>query len=352
MSTLNLLENLISIPSVSQDNIHCHKIIQLATEALAANQVRGKLLNTSSGPTILWGETDLSKTTWVINSHLDVVPGSPEQFLPRIDGDKLLGRGSADTKGCAAILINNSSSWISLAREKKITFMLVSDEEVGGMATRELVAKMPNLQGAIFLEPTQEQLIVRAKGIAQVKITAAGAATHGSRPWEGENALEKIVRQLVFFRLNHPQPVQETRATTFNFSLFHAGTAINQVPSTAELWCDIRFNPSDNIDQIVTDLKICFNDSQIEVVKHESPIDCPVKSDLRNSFARSLLKQGINPINSFDHGSSDARHCTARGIPALVFGPKGKNMHAENEWVSLKSLAKVSSVLDHWIKNI
>src|SRR5437660_5377166 len=32
----------------------------------------------------------------VFHGHLDVVPGRPEQFRPRVEGDRLIGRGAYD----------------------------------------------------------------------------------------------------------------------------------------------------------------------------------------------------------------------------------------------------------------
>ena len=43
--------------------------------------------------------------TIVLHGHLDVVPGRPEQFEPRIDGDRLYGRGAYDMKGGLAAMI-------------------------------------------------------------------------------------------------------------------------------------------------------------------------------------------------------------------------------------------------------
>ena len=37
--------------------------------------------------------------TIVLHGHLDVVPARPEQFSPRVDGDRLFGRGAYDMKG-------------------------------------------------------------------------------------------------------------------------------------------------------------------------------------------------------------------------------------------------------------
>src|SRR6188768_1206603 len=43
--------------------------------------------------------------TLVLHGHLDVVPGLREQFEPRIDGDRLLGRGAYDMKGALAVML-------------------------------------------------------------------------------------------------------------------------------------------------------------------------------------------------------------------------------------------------------
>src|SRR2546423_798666 len=41
----------------------------------------------------------------VFHGHLDVVPGRPEQFEPRTDGDRLIGRGAYDMKGGLAAMM-------------------------------------------------------------------------------------------------------------------------------------------------------------------------------------------------------------------------------------------------------
>src|SRR5258708_35576360 len=38
-------------------------------------------------------------TSVVLHGHLDVVPGRPGQFEPRVEEDRLFGRGSDDMKG-------------------------------------------------------------------------------------------------------------------------------------------------------------------------------------------------------------------------------------------------------------
>lgn len=352
MNNIQILNQIIHIPSVTGDTKNCSIIIKHCKAMLQSNKVKSKIIKIAGRSILIWGEIDLNKTEWLINSHLDVVPGSKEQFAGIIEGDRLFGRGSADTKSSCAIMLSNCNNWDLVAKNRHTTFMLVTDEEIGGESTKKILSKMPNLQGSIFLEPTGEKMIVQAKGIIQIKICAKGKSSHGSRPWEGVSALELLTSGISSFKIQHPSPLKETRDTTFNFSQITSGVAINQIPSEGTLWCDVRWNPKDDPKQIIAIMQNTFVDCKVEIVKLESPINCPIDCKLRSSFVTTLKSLSVNPISGFDHGSSDARHCTSLGIPSIVFGPKGKNLHSDDEWVSVSSIDKVEKVLDHWIKNI
>ena len=43
--------------------------------------------------------------TLVFHGHFDVVPGRAEQFVPRVEGDRLIGRGAYDMKGALASMM-------------------------------------------------------------------------------------------------------------------------------------------------------------------------------------------------------------------------------------------------------
>lgn len=346
MNFLTNLDGLTKIESVSNDRNACHAVLSFAKAFINDNHYDQKL------GVLLWGHQDLSTSKWLINTHIDVVPGNPDQFELRLIRDRAWGRGVVDAKGCAAILIENANRWDQLAKSKKITFMLVSDEEVGGDSTKVLLPKMSMLQGAIFLEPSNLHITTLAKGMIQVKIVAGGTSCHGSRPWLGKNAIELIMNGIIQFKLSHPTPTQETTNTTYNFSLINGGSAINQVPSNAELFCDVRYNPADDPSVIQKDFALKFNGCEISLIKCESPIICKQSSSVFSAVKNSFKATGINPLTQFDHGTSDARHATALDIPALVFGPKGGGLHSDSEWVSLKSLYKVQQILDHLINNI
>ena len=41
----------------------------------------------------------------MLHGHLDVVPARAEQFEPRVDGDRIMGRGAYDMKGALAAMM-------------------------------------------------------------------------------------------------------------------------------------------------------------------------------------------------------------------------------------------------------
>src|SRR5262249_20197301 len=43
--------------------------------------------------------------TLVLHGHMDVVPGGDGQFEPRVEGDRLIGRGAYDMKGALAVML-------------------------------------------------------------------------------------------------------------------------------------------------------------------------------------------------------------------------------------------------------
>ncbi len=352
MQLHNTLHDLVRIPSVTGDAEACKTIIKFCNNFLGNNKVSSAVLSSAGKPVLVWGTTDLSKTKWLINSHLDVVPGETSQFIPREGKGKIWGRGAADTKGSCAVILQNAKTWEELALRKNVTFMLVVDEETGGDSTREISTMLSKLQGGIFLEPTGEKIVTQAKGIMQVKLTTKGKSAHGSTPWEGKNTIETLAHSLTDFRLHNPQFIANTKSSTFNFSQIVGGEAINQVPGKTSLMCDIRRNPADPENNLLLLLRTHFPDTIVQVVKSEPPINCDKSSCLFLNLSGAMRGASLNPLTAFSSGSSDARHLSGRKIPAIVFGPKGKNIHGHGEWVSTKSLDNVARVLSGWLKLI
>src|SRR5919112_4018130 len=124
---------------------------------------------------------------------LDVVPARDGQFTPRVEGDRLIGRGAYDMKGALAAMM----CAVRDAAEQdavRVRFVCVPDEEsedVDNRSTDALVAEGLRADFAMTGEPTDLHIGVQAKGVLAVRVEVAGTAAHGSTPWLGDNAILK-----------------------------------------------------------------------------------------------------------------------------------------------------------------
>jgi succinyl-diaminopimelate desuccinylase len=350
-STMNMLEQLIRIETVASNPIALQQGIVFLNKQLQSQGIITQLNKHHKFPYLVWG-APLHETKILINTHMDVVPGQPDQFVPRCTAKRVYGRGAADTKGFLAALLHLPVHCYLQAKEKGITFMVVTDEEIGGDTTKEVIKSMPKLAFGIFGEPTNLRIVNQAKGIAQITVAVSGTPTHGSTPWQGVNAISQLTHQLAKFMQSYPAPNKETFETTLTPTLIEGGKAINQVPERARVMFDVRLNPNDSIDFVLDCFAQHFGGTSVEVMRFESAINTSATSPQVQHFAKQVRAYHDTTSFAGQHFSSDARHLSALGIPALVFGPIGDDLHGDAEWVSLESLEIVSNIVQRYIQSM
>lgn len=348
---IKLLKKLIQIENTSDDIDANKSALDFCQQYLAEKGIRSEIVWHANRPSLEWGAAP-SETTFLFNTHIDVVPGPKKVFTPREVGDKLFGRGAADTKAMVAVFLSLSAEVVALATERGVHFSIVSDEEIGGSVTKEMLVHMPHVQFALFGEPTQLKLNNEAKGIMQIKITAKGKNAHGSKPWLGDNAILVLLGELEEFLVHNPLPSEYTWDTTFNFSQIQGGTAINQVPSTCEMWCDVRFTPNESREEIIANIKKYFSTSTVEIVRNESHIYTAPDNAHVMKLASVLKEFGVVPEFAKELGSSDARHCTQLDIPTIVFGPIGGSLHEDGEWVDVQSIETAKDIITTFVSSL
>jgi succinyl-diaminopimelate desuccinylase len=129
--------------------------------------------------------------TVVLHGHLDVVPGLAGQFDPRIEGDRLYGRGAYDMKGALAAMLVVAAAM----RDQdgvRVRLGIVGDEESEEEAERgsdHLVDSGFVGDFAITGEPTDLHIGIEAKGVLALRLEVGGTAAHGATPWLGDNAV-------------------------------------------------------------------------------------------------------------------------------------------------------------------
>ena len=291
----------------------------------------------------------------VLHGHLDVVPGRPEQFKPRVDGDRLIGRGAYDMKGGLAGMM---CALKDLERQERVRVRLVcvpdeESEELDERSTDEIVALGLGGDFAITGEPTDMHIGIEAKGVLAMRIEVAGRAAHSSTPWLGDNAVLKAIdafhsiQSLPFTR----ESSELFDCPSINLGRIQGGETLNMVPDRCTMAVDVRYLPGQDPTEILEQVR-AIDDIEVTRTFIHPPVTVPRANPyvrgLREAVSRSS-PDGERTMSVGRDGASDAASFIEAGIPAVEFGPSGAGHHGPDEWVSLCSLARYRRALTDFI---
>ncbi len=289
----------------------------------------------------------------ILHGHLDVVRAQPAQFAPRVEGDRLVGRGAYDMKGALASML---FALRDAAGQDRVRLRLVcvpdeESEDIDERSTDALVAGGLRADFAITGEPTDLQIGVEAKGVLAVRVELSGTAAHGSTPWLGDNAILKAydafrrVEALPFSRMSselfdHP---------SINLARIGGGDAFNKVPDTCWMDIDIRYLPGQDPDAILDQIRE-IPDLKIDRRLHRVPATVSRSNPYVLALGEAAGRSGGADVLSVGRdGASDVISFLAVGIPAVEFGPVGEGHHGPSEWVSLSSLGHYRRALGYFV---
>src|SRR5215218_4100790 len=129
--------------------------------------------------------------TLLLCGHLDTVTfeGMADP-RPRVDGDRLYGRGAYDMKAgvAAALVACREAAALELAGD--VVVAAVADEEHASLGVQEVLRSV-GADAAIVTEPTELEVAIAHKGFVWAEVEVTGRAAHGSRPHLGEDAIVK-----------------------------------------------------------------------------------------------------------------------------------------------------------------
>ncbi len=285
----------------------------------------------------------------VLHGHLDVVPGRPEQFTPRVEGDRLIGRGAYDMKGGLAAMMCALHDAAGQDRVS-IAFVCAPDEEseeLDRRSTDELVRDGLRADFAITGEPTDLHIGVQAKGVLAMRIEVSGRSAHGSTPWAGDNA---VLKAIDVFRAIGALPFVRESSELFdrpsvNLGRIAGGDAVNKVPDHCTIAVDVRYLPGQDPGEILAEVRAMADVEVTRTFIHPPALVSPANPyvrALREAVAQTL---GHEAMSVGRDGASDAISFLEAGIPAVEFGPLGAGHHGPDEWVSISSLVRYREAL-------
>lgn len=237
--------------------------------------------------------------------------------------------------------INNNTGTLYL--------LFVPDEEAISAGVHAAIAH--GLPGNLCLmpEPHYDTVIVGAPGKLLLQVRARGKSAHGARPEEGINAVTEMSAFLATlgsltlpsFEGMLPQPFVplSIKGGSEHYSL--------SVPDECVSLISKQLVPGESSEGVVALLRDILGrqgfaaDFYAEVVPPYYP---PYKVDITGGafqrfshIAHSVLGRDVPA--ALGRSVSDANCIVMEtGIPVLVFGPHGGNMHQANEWVDIASI--------------
>ena len=306
-------------------------------------------------PVIRAAVGDPGGATVILHGHFDVVPADPGQFEPRIEGDRLIGRGAYDMKAALASMMLALPDPANPIPGLQVKLGIVSDEESEESANRgsdHLVETGLTGDFAITGEPTDLHVGVAAKGVLGIRVGVGGRSAHGSTPWLGDNA---ILRAVEMFRGIESLPFARESSELFDrpsvsLGRIWGGDALNKVPDYCAIDVDIRFLPHQDPEQIraqIRGLGPVSMEPIITLPPIESDTDCPWVKRLIEVASRHHDGPTVSVGRD---GASDAVSFIKAGIPAVEFGPLGAGHHGPEEWVSIASLRTYHRSLTEFLR--
>jgi succinyl-diaminopimelate desuccinylase len=294
--------------------------------------------------------------TVVLHGHLDVVPGLPGQFDPRIEGDRLYGRGAYDMKGALAAMLVVAAAM----RDQdavRVRLGIVGDEESEEEAERgsdHLVDSGFVGDFAITGEPTDLHIGVEAKGVLALRLEVGGTAAHGATPWLGDNA---VLNAIDVFRSIESLPFARHSSELFdrpsiNLGRIWGGDALNKVPDRCVIDVDIRYLPQQDPADVLAEVRALPGIGATSLFTRP-----PATVDRNSPYVRALREAAAahhdgEPMSVGRDGASDAVSFLRVGVPAVEFGPLGAGHHGPEEWVSVSSLETYRQALEAFLRSI
>ena len=348
---LRLSKQFIAIKSIAGNSNELEEILELALLNLKEFKIE-KFEKKGVKSVLIYNQKNRPKTFRVIlNGHLDVIPGGVSMYKPKVVGDRLYGVGSMDMK-------SNVACFIELFQDmaKKVSYplalQLVTDEQTGSLCgTKYQIDQDVRADFVIVGESTNFNIVNKAKGVIWLKILAKGKAFHSAYPWQGKNAVWKMIEFLNNLKAEYPVPDNEIWETTVNVSHINSeGNVFNKIPDVCEAWLDIRYVPGEK-NMVMNKLGNILPDGvSLKIIFEEPPM--LVSGDVKDVMAlcdSATPHLGHKAMLTQAHGTSDANYYARIGCPAVEFGPIGMSGNMYHEYVSISSLEKYYQILTEFL---
>lgn len=184
-----------------------------------------------------------------LSTHLDTVP---PYVPPRLEGDRLYGRGACDAKGIAAAMLV-AADVLAAAGEDRVDLLLVVGEEKGSDGARAANRLPATSRFLVNGEPTESRLALGAKGSLRVHLRTRGREAHSAYPHLGQSAIEPMLALLPTLKDVSWPSDPGLGDTTVNIGTIRGGTEANIIPGSCEV--ELMFRLVGPVDEVRAQLE-------------------------------------------------------------------------------------------------
>jgi len=330
MNTIELLESLVRIPSISRDEKEAADFLEQWMKDNGFKDVHRTGNN-------LWVEScaPCELPTILLNAHIDTVrPASGytrDPFTPEVEGDVLYGLGTNDDGGSLMALLEVYSLLVQKPQPYRLVLSATAEEEVSGLGGIEMLfPEIGKVDLGIIGEPTKMDMAVAEKGLMVLDCTAYGKSGHAARN-EGVNAIYEALKSIEWFRTHQfPKVSEYLGSVKMTVTQVDAGTQHNVVPDKCTFVVDVRPNG------------MYSNVELLEIIKSSVPCEVKERSTrLGSSHLPSdhpVVKRGLE-LGLKPFGSPTTSNQALTPFPTLKIGPgDSARSHSADEFIKISEI--------------
>ena len=295
--------------------------------------------------------------------HMDTVPG---RVRVRKEGDSLFGRGSSDAKGPLIAMLFAAAS----VKEENGTVMFVGavDEEGNATGIKNLVKNIPDVDYAIFGEPSgTKQITIAYKGriAINLKINVQDSA-HASAPWLAKNAIEEtgiFVNEIKRILESGQENKKKGMLLTATLTEIKGGASHNVTPKECDSTLDIRIPVDMNCNMVEEKISTAVNEiagrqgveAFYSIIDETEPFEAPHNSPLVRALTLGVIDiEKSRPMLIRKTGTGDMNVIGSQlKIPVVTFGPGDPHAaHTIDEKISIDEFLRGIEVLKRTISHL
>ncbi|MBL8220936.1 MAG: M20/M25/M40 family metallo-hydrolase [Bryobacterales bacterium] len=314
----------------------------------------------------------------ILSGHIDTVPrGSLEwhhdPFGAEIEGGRMYGRGACDMKSGIAIglwvLERLRSQGVRLRGD--LLFESIVDEEFGGVnGTLAGRVRGDVAEAAIITEPSSLRICPAQRGGRLLHLLFSTPADIFVKDHSARTVIDGVTNflarlpELAALRKQaapahehyrptpDPVPVSVTNISTNVWGWSEPVT----VPSSCKVELFLQAMPGESEEDVMRQFR-----EWLASIGESPEVTCPIRwlpgsaiaADhplVRTLAGCGAAELGAEPAVQGIEAPCDMYVFHEFGVPAVLWGATGANMHAPDEWVDLASLDQAAAVLERFVK--